>query len=365
MAEQKLTVAEKLAKLETTILEIDKAQGKGTVMLMGQEPDPVPMLSTGNIGIDYILGGGFAQGRIAEVLGMESGGKTSMCLHTIAETQKNGGVVAFIDAEHALDLQYAKNLGVKTEELLLSQPNSGEQALEVAASIIDSTVIDLVVVDSVAALIPQSELDGDVGDAQMGKQARLMSQACRMLTGRTNRTDSTLIFTNQWRSKIGVMFGPNETPTGGNALKFYATQRIDARKCETTKTGEDVTGMVSRVKCIKNKVAPPFKQIEIPTKFGEGFNKYAPLLDLGISYGLVEKSGTWYSVNGEKIGQGKENAMSALKASEDLYFHLNSSLRKILFPRMYKIENSIIEEKKPRRAAKKEEEIIQATEESE
>lgn len=353
---------EKLSKLQDTLMSIEKTHGKGTVMIMGESPEPVPMISTGNIGLDYVFGGGVAKGRIIEVLGMESGGKTSMCLQTIAEVQKTGGLAAILDAEHALDPSYAENLGVRVDELLIHQPDFGEQALEVACALIESGQIDLIVIDSVAALTPKSEIEGEMGDAQMGKQARLMSQAMRKLTAIMGKNRTTVIFTNQWRSKIGG-YGNPEVATGGNALKFAASQRVDLRKREITKVGDEATGTIVKVKNLKNKVAVPFKSIELSTKFGEGFNKYLPLLDLGVTYKVIEKSGTWYSINGEKIGQGKENAMNYLRANEDICNKLDDTLRRILFPRMYSSQSSVEASKPARKVSKEKVQTIEVQEE--
>jgi recombination protein RecA len=307
----------KAKALELALNTIEKQFGKGSIMRLGKDqthPLEVPVISTGSLSLDLALGvGGMPRGRIIEIYGPESSGKTTLTLHCIAEAQKQGGVAAFIDAEHALDVEYAKKLGVNTTELLVSQPDTGEQALEIADMLVRSGAIDLLVIDSVAALVPRAEIEGEMGDSHMGLQARLMSQALRKITGSLSRSNTTLIFINQIRMKIGVMFGNPETTTGGNALKFYASQRLDIRRIAAIKNGEDVIGNRTRVKVVKNKVAPPFKEVEFDILYGEGISREGDVLDLAANEGLVEKSGTWYSYKNERIGQGRENARQWLK----------------------------------------------------
>ena len=296
--------------LASALAQIEKSYGKGSIMKLGQqEAIKVDVISTGSLSLDLALGvGGYPRGRVIEIFGPESSGKTTLTLQAIAEAQKQGLVCAFIDAEHALDPVYAKALGVNTDELLISQPDDGEQALEIADTLTRSGAVDVIVVDSVAALVPKAEIEGNMGDSHMGLQARLMSQALRKLTGSINKTNCTVFFINQIRHKIGVMFGSPETTTGGNALKFYASVRIDIRRIGAIKVKDEVVGNQTRVKVVKNKVAPPFKQIEFEIMYGKGISKMGELIDLGEKAGLVEKSGAWFSYKGEKIGQGKENA---------------------------------------------------------
>jgi recombination protein RecA len=296
--------------LDSALAQIEKAFGKGSVMKMGQGPaQRIPVVPTGSLSLDIALGvGGLPRGRIVEIFGPESSGKTTLTLHAIAEAQKLGGTCAFVDAEHALDPEYARKLGVDIDNLVVSQPDTGEQALEITDTLVRSGAVDVVVIDSVAALTPKAEIEGEMGDSHMGLQARLMSQALRKLTGSVSRTNCLVIFINQIRMKIGVMFGSPETTTGGNALKFYASVRLDIRRIGALKDKDEIIGNQTRVKVIKNKVAPPFKQTEFEIIYGEGISKAAEIIDLGVKAGLVEKSGSWYSYNSERIGQGKENA---------------------------------------------------------
>lgn len=307
---------EKEKALDAALAQIEKAFGKGSIMKLGQHGsvDDVDTISTGSIGLDMALGiGGFPRGRIIEVFGPESSGKTTLALHAVAEAQKKGGACAYIDAEHALDPVYAKNVGVDVDSLILSQPDTGEQALEIADTLVRSGAIDVLVVDSVAALVPKAEIEGDMGDSHMGLQARLMSQALRKLTATVSKSNCIMIFINQIRMKIGVFFGNPETTTGGNALKFYASVRLDIRRVGTLKEKEQVVGNQVRVKVVKNKVAPPFKVIDFDIIYGEGISKSGELLDIGVKIGAVEKSGAWYAFEGNKLGQGKEAARQFLK----------------------------------------------------
>jgi recombination protein RecA len=306
---------DKTKDLKETLSQIEKQFGKGTVMRMGdKEILDIPSISTGSVGLDIALGiGGIPQGRVTEIYGPESSGKTTLTLQIIAECQKNGGTAAFIDAEHALDPQYAAKLGVNVDDLLLSQPDTGEQALEVADMLVKSNSVDLVVIDSVAALVPRAEIEGEMGDHHVGLQARLMSQALRKITGNIQRSGATVIFINQIRMKIGVMFGSPETTTGGNALKFYSSVRLDIRRIGAVKEGDEVIGNETRVKVVKNKVSPPFRQAEFQIMYGQGINSEGEILDFGQKLGVIEKAGSWYSHNGEKIGQGKVNASTFLK----------------------------------------------------
>ena len=306
---------DKTKDLKETLSQIEKQFGKGTVMRMGdKEILDIPSISTGSVGLDIALViGGIPQGRVTEIYGPESSGKTTLTLQIIAECQKKGGTAAFIDAEHALDPQYAGKLGVNVDDLLLSQPDTGEQALEVADMLVKSNSVDLVVVDSVAALVPRAEIEGEMGDHHVGLQARLMSQALRKITGNIQRSGATVIFINQIRMKIGVMFGSPETTTGGNALKFYSSVRLDIRRIGAVKEGDEVIGNETRVKVVKNKVSPPFRQAEFQIMYGQGINSEGEILDFGQKLGVIEKAGSWYSHNGEKIGQGKVNASTFLK----------------------------------------------------
>ena len=313
---------EKEKAIDLAVSAIEKQFGKGSIRrLGGDEPlvKDIEAISTGALSLDLALGiGGVPRGRIVEIYGPESSGKTTLTLHMIAEAQKAGGIAAFIDAEHALDVGYARKLGVKTDDLLISQPDTGEQALEIADMLVRSGAIDLLVVDSVAALTPRAELEGEMGDSHVGLQARLMSQALRKLTGTISKSRTTVVFINQIRMKIGVMFGNPETTTGGNALKFYASQRLDIRRIGAIKQGDQVIGNRTRVKVVKNKVAPPFKQVEFDILYGEGISREGDLLDLGVAEGLIDKSGAWYSYQGERLGQGRENARDFLKENPDV-----------------------------------------------
>jgi len=309
-------VSEKLKALAQAVIAIEKQFGKGSIMKLGEEGEapPVPVIASGSIGLDLALGvGGYPRGRVVEIFGPESSGKTTLALHAIAEAQKVGGVAAFIDAEHALDVSYARKLGVNIGELLISQPDTGEQALEIAEQLVRSGACDILVVDSVAALVPKAEIEGDMGDPQMGLQARLMSQAMRKLTSVVSRNLSTVVFINQIRMKIGVVFGNPETTTGGQALKFYSSVRLDIRRIGQLKEGEQVVGSRTRVKVVKNKVAPPFREAEFDVRYGVGVDRMAEALDLGVERGLVEKSGAHFSLDGERIGQGRERASEWLR----------------------------------------------------
>jgi recombination protein RecA len=324
---------EKQKLLEAAILQIEKSYGKGSIMRLGSRDIlvPVSVIPSGCLSLDAALGvGGFPRGRVIEIYGPESGGKTTLTLHVIAEAQKLGGQAAFIDAEHALDPAYARKLGVDIDNLLVSQPDNGEQALEIAQELIRSNAVDIVVVDSVAALVPKAELEGDMGDPQMGLQARLMSQALRKLTGIVSKSRTCLIFINQIREKIGVMFGNPETTTGGRALKFYASMRVDIRRIQSIKEGDKVVGSRTRAKVVKNKVAAPFRDAEFDILYGEGISREGDLIDLGVDKGLLEKSGTWLSFGGERMGQGRENARVFLKENKDIRDKLENTLRKKL-----------------------------------
>jgi recombination protein RecA len=324
MAKQQAEAAnpanEKLKALQTTLEKLDKAYGKGTVMrLSDTKVMDVPVISTGSLGLDLALGvGGVPRGRVVEVYGPESSGKTTLTMHMIAEAQKAGGLAAFIDAEHAFDKSYAEKLGIDTSQLLISQPDNGEQALEIAEQLISSGAIDIIVIDSVAALVPKAELEGDMGDSKMGLQARLMSQALRKLTGVINRTGCCCIFINQLRDKIGVMFGSPETTTGGNALKFYASVRLDIRRIGQIKDGDQVVGNRTRVKVVKNKVAPPFRVVEFDIMYGEGISKAGEVLDLAVDMEIVKKAGSWFSFGTERLGQGRDAVKEMLKDNHEL-----------------------------------------------
>ena len=316
--------------LAAVLSQIEKQFGKGSIMRMGDGDigEDIQAVSTGSLGLDIALGiGGLPRGRIVEIYGPESSGKTTLTLSVIAQMQKMGGTAAFIDAEHALDPQYAAKLGVNVPDLLISQPDTGEQALEIADSLVRSGAVDIVVVDSVAALTPRAEIEGEMGDSHMGLQARLMSQALRKLTGNIKRTNTLVIFINQIRMKIGVMFGNPETTTGGNALKFYASVRLDIRRTGAIKKGDEVTGSETRVKVIKNKVAPPFKQAEFDILYGEGISREGEIIELGVNAKLVEKAGAWYSYNGEKIGQGKDNAREFLRENPAIANEIDAKIR--------------------------------------
>jgi recombination protein RecA len=314
---------EKEKAIELAMTAVERQFGKGSIMRLGNEEPlvrDVQAISTGSISLDIALGvGGVPKGRIVEIFGPESSGKTTLCLHIVAEAQKRGGICGYIDAEHALDVGYARKLGVRTDDLLLSQPDTGEQGLEIAEMLVRSGAIDVLVVDSVAALVPKAELEGEMGDAHMGVQARLMSQALRKLTGTISKSQTCVIFINQIRMKIGVMFGNPETTTGGNALKFYASQRLDIRRIGAIKNGENVVGSRTRVKVVKNKVAPPFKEVEFDIMYGTGISREGDLIDLASNDGIIEKSGSWFAFKGERIGQGRENAKDYLREHPDTY----------------------------------------------
>ncbi|WP_322409408.1 recombinase RecA [Microbacterium invictum] len=321
--------ADREKALETALAQIDRQFGKGSVMRLGSdERAPVEVVPTGSIALDVALGiGGLPRGRIIEIYGPESSGKTTLTLHAIANVQRAGGIAAFIDAEHALDPDYAKKLGVDIDSLLVSQPDTGEQALEIADMLVRSGAIDLVVIDSVAALVPKAEIEGEMGDSHVGLQARLMSQALRKLTGGLNQTNTTMIFINQLREKIGVFFGSPETTAGGKALKFYASVRLDIRRIETLKDGTEAVGNRTRVKVVKNKMAPPFKQAEFDILYGVGISREGSLIDFGVEHGIVKKSGAWYTYDGEQLGQGKENARNFLLKNDDIAADIESKIK--------------------------------------
>ncbi len=332
--------------LAAALSQIEKQFGKGAVMRMGDGTavGNIEAISTGSLGLDIALGiGGVPRGRIIEIYGPESSGKTTLTLHVVAEAQKQGGTCAFVDAEHALDPQYAEKLGVNIDELLVSQPDTGEQALEITDMLVRSGAVDVVVVDSVAALTPKAEIEGDMGDSHVGLQARLMSQALRKLTANIKRSNCVVIFINQIRMKIGVMFGSPETTTGGNALKFYASVRMDIRRIGAIKKGDEVIGNETRVKVVKNKVAPPFKQVEFQILYGEGISREGEIIDLGVKQGIIDKSGAWYAYNGERIGQGKENARQYLKEHPELAAEIEQKIRAELLPDT-KVEEPAAEE---------------------
>src|SRR6266498_2874065 len=324
---------ERTKAIDIAVGQIEKQFGKGSIMRLGQKGAiaPIDTISTGSISIDYALGvGGMPRGRVVEIFGPESSGKTTLALQVIAEAQRAGGMAAFVDAEHALDAQYAQKLGIDLENLLVSQPDNGEQALEIVEVLIRSGGVDVVVVDSVAALVPKAEIEGEMGEAQMGLQARLMSQALRKLTGAVSKSKTCLIFINQLREKIGVMFGNPETTTGGRALKFYASVRIDIRRIASIKDGDVVVGGRTRVKVVKNKVAPPFREAEFDVMYGEGISKTGDMLDLGVDKRIIEKSGAWFAYGGERLGQGRENAKQFLKDNPDIYRTIEERVRKEL-----------------------------------
>ncbi len=316
--------------LELAVSQIEKQFGKGSIMKLGEEAieRDIPVISTGSLSLDLALGiGGLPRGRIAEIYGPEASGKTTMALQVVAQAQQGGGTSAYIDAEHALDLGYAQKLGVKAEELLVSQPDNGEQALEITETLVRSGAVDVIVIDSVAALVPRAEIEGEMGEPQMGLQARLMSQALRKLVGTISRSHTLVIFINQVRMKIGVMFGNPETTTGGNALKFYASVRLDIRRTGAVKQGEEVVGSRTKVKVVKNKVAPPFKEAEFDILYGSGVSKEGELIDIGAEQGIVEKAGAWYSFAGERIGQGRENAKEFLREHPDMAHEVETKVR--------------------------------------
>lgn len=324
------TGVDKAKALEAALGQIERAFGKGSIMKLGKNEQVVEIetVSTGSLGLDIALGvGGLPKGRIIEIYGPESSGKTTMALHTVAEAQKSGGICAFVDAEHALDPVYARKLGVNLEDLLISQPDTGEQALEIADTLVRSGAVDVLVIDSVAALTPRAEIEGEMGDSLPGLQARLMSQALRKLTASISRSNTMAIFINQIRMKIGVMFGSPETTTGGNALKFYASVRLDIRRIGAVKDRDEVVGNQTRIKVVKNKLAPPFKQVEFDIMYGEGVSKTGELIDLGVKAGIVEKSGAWFSYNSERLGQGRENAKTFLRENPDVASEIELALR--------------------------------------
>jgi recombination protein RecA len=323
------TNMDKSKALDAALSQIERAFGKGSIMKLGATQSlDIAAISTGSLGLDIALGiGGLPKGRVIEIYGPESSGKTTLALQTVAEAQKKGGICAFVDAEHALDPVYARKLGVNVDDLLISQPDTGEQALEIADTLVRSGAIEILVIDSVAALTPRAELEGEMGDSLPGLQARLMSQALRKLTASISKSNCMVIFINQIRMKIGVMFGSPETTTGGNALKFYASVRLDIRRIGQIKEREEVVGNQTRVKVVKNKVAPPFKQVEFDIMYGEGISKTGELIDLGVTAGIVEKSGSWYSYNGERIGQGRENAKTFLKQNADVAEAIEQAIR--------------------------------------
>jgi recombination protein RecA len=324
--------AEKDRAVQSAISQIERQFGKGAIMKLGSQPVvQVPVIRTGSLALDKALGiGGLPRGRITEIYGPESSGKTTLALHAVAEAQRQGGIAAFIDAEHALDTVYARKLGVDCDELLVSQPDTGEQALEIADMLVRSGAVDIVVIDSVAALTPRAEIEGEMGDSHMGLQARLMSQALRKLTATISKTHTTLIFINQIRMKIGVMFGNPETTTGGNALKFYASVRLDIRRIGAIKEGQDVVGNRTRVKVVKNKLAPPFQEAEFDIMYGEGVSAAGDLLDNGVAVGVIEKSGSWYAYEGERIGQGRENVKRFFKDNPDVFEAILTKVRQKL-----------------------------------
>jgi recombination protein RecA len=324
------TSMDKSKALDAALSQIERNFGKGSIMRLGKNAGSldVETISTGSLGLDIALGiGGLPRGRVVEIYGPESSGKTTLALHCVAEAQKKGGICAFVDAEHALDPAYARKLGVNVDDLLISQPDAGEQALEIADTLVRSGAVDVLVIDSVAALVPRAELEGEMGDSQPGLQARLMSQALRKLTASINRSNTMVIFINQIRMKIGVMYGSPETTSGGHALKFYASVRLDIRRIGAIKERDEVVGNQTRVKVVKNKLAPPFKQVEFDIMYGEGVSKTGELIDLGIKAGVVEKSGAWFSYDSQRIGQGRENAKSFLKANPDIAARIDAAIR--------------------------------------
>ncbi len=324
---------DKVKALENAMRQIEKDFGKGAIMKLGEAAAKmnIEVISTGSLPIDIALGvGGVPRGRVIEIFGPESSGKTTVALHVIAQAQKMDGIAAFIDAEHALDPAYAKKLGVDIDNLLISQPDNGEQALEIAEALVRSAAIDVIVIDSVAALVPKNEIDGDMGDSHVGLHARLMSQALRKLTGIISKSRTTVIFINQIREKVGVMFGNPETTTGGRALKFYASIRMDVRKAETLKQGNDVVGSRTRVKIVKNKVAPPFKQAEFDIMYGEGISREGSIVDIGVSLEIINKSGAWFSYNGQRLGQGRENVKEFFKENRDIANEIDKKIREIV-----------------------------------
>ena len=357
--------ANKQKALQAALGQIEKQFGKGSVMRMGDSTAnrDIEAISTGSLTLDIALGlGGLPKGRIVEIYGPESSGKTTLTLHVVAEMQKLGGTAAFVDAEHALDPQYAEKLGVDVDELLVSQPDTGEQALEITDMLVRSAAVDVVVVDSVAALTPKAEIEGDMGDSHMGLQARLMSQALRKLTANIKRSNTLVIFINQIRMKIGVMFGSPETTTGGNALKFYASVRLDIRRIGAIKKGDEILGNETRVKVVKNKVAPPFKQVQFDLLYGEGISREGEIIDLGVQNDIVDKAGAWYSYNGDRIGQGKDNVRNYLKEHPEMAQEIEGKIRTVMLPNTMP-EEEIAEEKAKEKAIKKEkgaEDLVEA-----
>ncbi|MFH1156183.1 MAG: recombinase RecA [Pseudomonadota bacterium] len=323
---------EKDKALKAAMTQIERQFGKGSIMkLGGREVQAVPVIKSGSLALDKALGvGGYPKGRVTEIYGPESSGKTTLALHAVAESQKQGGIAAFIDAEHALDVAYAKKLGVNCDELLVSQPDTGEQALEIVDMLVRSGAVDIIVIDSVAALVPRAEIEGDMGDSHMGLQARLMSQALRKLTATIGKTHTTVIFINQIRMKIGVVYGNPETTTGGNALKFYATIRLEIRKATSIKEGQDTVGNKTTVKIVKNKLAPPFKTVTFDIYYGEGISRVSDLLDMGVELEVIEKSGSWYSYEGERIGQGRQNVKTFFEANPDMFDRIQAKVREKL-----------------------------------
>jgi len=323
---------EKQKALQFTIDQLEKTYGKGTIMRLGDNPiEAIDIISTGSIGIDHALGvGGFPRGRVVEIFGPEASGKTTLAMHAIAEAQKKGGLAAFIDAEHAFDQSYAKKLGVDVENLLISQPDNGEQALEIVDNLIRSGALDIVVIDSVAALTPRSEIEGEMGDSKMGLQARLMSQALRKLTASISKSKCTCIFINQLREKIGIVFGNPETTTGGNALKFYSSIRVDIRRLAQIKEGENILGNRTKIKIVKNKVAPPFRTAEVDIIYGEGFSKVGEIVDIGVEKNIIKKSGSWFSYGDTKLGQGREGVKTLLNDNPELFAELENKIREEL-----------------------------------
>jgi recombination protein RecA len=333
--------------LSAALSQIEKQFGKGSVMRMGDTTSlhDIQTIPTGSLGLDIALGvGGVPKGRVVEIYGPESSGKTTLTLHIVAQAQRQGGTAAFVDAEHALDPVYAEKLGVNIDELLVSQPDTGEQALEITDMLVRSGAVDVVVIDSVAALTPKAEIEGEMGDSHVGLQARLMSQALRKLTGNIKRSNCLVIFINQIRMKIGVMFGNPETTTGGNALKFYASVRLDIRRTGAIKKGDEVVGNETRVKVVKNKIAPPFKQTNFEILYGQGISWEGELIELGVKQGIIDKSGTWYSYNGDRIGQGKENVRTFLKENPDVAQEIESRIRDLVFPKPQRLEPVAVEE---------------------
>jgi recombination protein RecA len=342
--------------LSAAMTSIERQFGKGAIMRLGDEPieTSIPSISTGSIGLDIALGiGGVPKGRVVEIFGPEASGKTTLALHILAEAQRQGGIAAFIDAEHAMDPGYARTLGVDIENLLISQPDTGEQALDITETLVRSGAIDLVVIDSVAALVPKAEIEGEMGDSHMGLQARLMSQAMRKLTGTISKSKTCVVFINQIRMKIGVMFGNPETTPGGNALKFYSSIRMDIRKIATIKTSGDITGSRTRVRVVKNKVAPPFKEAEFDIVYGKGISRMGELIDLGTGHGIIEKSGTWYSFGEERLGQGRENSIAYMTENRDIAKEVYSKLRMKLGLDNGSKKEKPEDESKPEKAAKK------------